>query len=323
MRKWKLYEEVTGMIFKALSGNEQVSIRTDVEIPDFHGDDRQIDVIIEHEIAKIPVRIAVECRDYKDTISVSQIEAFHSKCLRLPGIHRMIFVTKTGYQSGAISAAKDFKIELYLLKDIEENNGILTNLDYYKFSIDKRVCGVHTIRAAVHGEDDLIIKEDKGYIIEFTNPIDRHNLWEFPKSFVYSMEFEEWKNYLQDELDGQLKNVAIRIIPNVQTNLIDSENNIIAQISCIDLYLSLSGEIISMDHSNSRTFHLLEKNESLAETRGLIGLSKTDEITYLNFVDAGDNIVRVTCSITENNKIKYENTELWEVHPSIVSELKT
>ncbi len=158
MKNWKLFEELTGMIFDALKQYPDVKVRTNVRVPDLRGKDRQIDVLIEHSVSSIPVCVAIECKHHKDAIAVSQIEAFNSKCARIPSIHRKIFVSKKGFQSGAVEAAKDFKIELYTLEEIVDNLPVLSLLKNYKFSIDKRLCAPHAVKVHLNNAPAMIYK---------------------------------------------------------------------------------------------------------------------------------------------------------------------
>ena len=67
------------------------------------------------------ILIAIECKNFKKPIPVEKIEAFHSKCLRIKGISKKVFVSSNGYQADAFGAAKDFEIDLYHLNEISQN----------------------------------------------------------------------------------------------------------------------------------------------------------------------------------------------------------
>jgi hypothetical protein len=68
------------------------------------------------------INIAVECKDHSRKVSVSHIEAYITKCDRVPNIHKKIFVSRKGYTSGAIQAAADRDIVLYTLQDLDTAN---------------------------------------------------------------------------------------------------------------------------------------------------------------------------------------------------------
>ncbi|MCB0853259.1 MAG: restriction endonuclease, partial [Bacteroidetes bacterium] len=82
---------------------------------------REIDILIKSSINGMEILIAIECKNFKKPIPVEKIEAFHSKCLRIKGISKKVFVSSNGYQADAFGAAKDFEIDLYHLNEISQN----------------------------------------------------------------------------------------------------------------------------------------------------------------------------------------------------------
>lgn len=315
MKTWKLFEEVTGMLFDALSADPNVRIRTNVKLPDIRGNKRQFDVLIEHEISSIPVTIAIECKKHKGPIPVGHIEAFNSKCARSPEIHRKIFVSQDGYQSGAIAAAEDFIIELYTLEEVKKNTQVLCGLENYNFKIDKRLCIRHAIKISLYSKSDLIVQEDKGYNINFVASKMNQNLWDFPEEFVFNMSLTEWRGFLKNRLDGKYYKCPIRIIPNEPTNLLDENGDVIDQISVLDLVLKLSGELIQLNRSKSRQLKNIRKENLVTSTAEYSGSSSKGESTFLNFVDARNNRIKVFCTIADEGKVKYQKKVLWEVQP--------
>lgn len=80
------------MVFNALKSEPKVAIKTNVPVPNFDGEDRQIDVLIEHEVASIPMKVAIEYKDYSSRIPAEKIEASAGKCSHLPDIHRKVIM---------------------------------------------------------------------------------------------------------------------------------------------------------------------------------------------------------------------------------------
>ena len=81
---------------------------------------REFDVFIKSTINNLAINIAIECKDYKSAVPVEKLEAFNSKCLRVKGISKKVFVSTNGYQADCYGAAKEFDIDLYHLSDLSK-----------------------------------------------------------------------------------------------------------------------------------------------------------------------------------------------------------
>ena len=90
------------------------------KIENISGRKREIDIFIKSQINGMDIKIAIECKDYKNAVPAEKIEAFNGKCQRIKGISKKVFVASNGYQADAYGAAKDFDIVLYNLIDISE-----------------------------------------------------------------------------------------------------------------------------------------------------------------------------------------------------------
>lgn len=119
MKNGKFLEEVVRLIHETLKANDQVVITKNRKVKDRHGDKREFDVFVEGSLNDEAINIAVECKDYSRKVSVSHIEAYITKCDRVPNIHKKIFVSRKGYTSGAIKAAADRDVVLYTLQDLD------------------------------------------------------------------------------------------------------------------------------------------------------------------------------------------------------------
>ncbi len=77
--------------------------------------DIKVDVSFNYTIAKgADVLFLVECKCYNHSVSVDEVEEFHSKIDDI-GAHKGIMVTTVGFQEGAIKTAKGRGIALALL----------------------------------------------------------------------------------------------------------------------------------------------------------------------------------------------------------------
>jgi hypothetical protein len=83
-----------------------------------HGTDceREIDVLIEAQIASVVLRVAVECRDRARPADVTWIDELEGKFRNL-GIDKVIAVARSGFSAGAASKAAMLGIETQTLSE--------------------------------------------------------------------------------------------------------------------------------------------------------------------------------------------------------------
>jgi len=120
MNDGKRLEKLVRLIQEALKDFPNTEIFSNYKIKNNSGRKREIDVLLKTTVNNFDLIIAIECKDYKNAVPVEKIEAFNSKCDRIKGISKKIFVATNGYQADAIDAAKEFEIELYNLNEIDE-----------------------------------------------------------------------------------------------------------------------------------------------------------------------------------------------------------
>jgi hypothetical protein len=118
MKQGRYIEKTVRLIHETLKDIPNTKVYSNYKIKNIRGRDREIDVLVESVIQGLNIKIAIECKDYKISVPVEKIEAFNSKCLRIKGISKKVFVSTKGYQADAIEAANDFDIELYNINEI-------------------------------------------------------------------------------------------------------------------------------------------------------------------------------------------------------------
>lgn len=120
MNDGKKIERFTRLIQETLKNIPQTKIYSNYQIKNKSGRKREIDVLIKSRINNLDIIIVIECKDYKRPVPVDKIESFNSKCQRIEGISKKVFVATNGYQADSIEAAKHFDIELYNLSEISK-----------------------------------------------------------------------------------------------------------------------------------------------------------------------------------------------------------
>ncbi len=88
-KNWKRFERVVWMIQETLKDDE-TRVSTNRKLPDKSGNLREIDVLVEGVINGFSVRIAIECKDYTNPVSVDRIDAFAGKCSMIDGIDKKV-----------------------------------------------------------------------------------------------------------------------------------------------------------------------------------------------------------------------------------------
>ncbi|MCL1679723.1 restriction endonuclease [Elizabethkingia miricola] len=133
-------EKIVEILEKSLSdGNTHIT--RNKKIIDLDGVEREVDIYIEAILNKRKYNTIIECKNYKSPITMEKIEAFNTKCLRLPHVHKKIFLSTSEYQSGATIKAKSCNIELYQIKK-NKINLIENTLNISKIYLPEKQCKI-------------------------------------------------------------------------------------------------------------------------------------------------------------------------------------
>lgn len=107
----KGFENLTAVIFEALSGDKSYeSVERDVFLDGPDGK-RQIDVLLRGKMGPFDCITIIECKDYNKNVNVTAIDALHSK-MQDVNAQKAVFVARKGFSSGARSKAKRLGISL-------------------------------------------------------------------------------------------------------------------------------------------------------------------------------------------------------------------
>ncbi|MGQ4693844.1 restriction endonuclease [Enterobacter asburiae] len=123
----KAYEEFVGAIQQSLINAEQIShlkninVEINKKIIDRNGIARQFDVYWEFKLGGYEYKSVIECKDYASSITIEKIDAFIGKTADIPGL-KLIYATKTGYQSGTQKKAEQHKIDLLIVREADNDD---------------------------------------------------------------------------------------------------------------------------------------------------------------------------------------------------------
>lgn len=115
--KGDLVEDVVALLFEDKS--LRVSKRVHLPVLKSTGRTREIDVLVESQVAGVPIRIAVECKNYGTPIGVDLIGEFKDK-LDEVGIPPQlgIYVAATGYTSDALDRARSVGMRALVIQGL-------------------------------------------------------------------------------------------------------------------------------------------------------------------------------------------------------------
>lgn len=118
----KTLERIVRLLQEFKKTDSATKIFSNHKIKNRNGVEREFDIFIMTNVMGYNVSIAIECKDHKNRkITMNEVEAFDKKCDGFNYINKKIFISKEGFQSGAIIEAKSLGIELYEIDTLNEN----------------------------------------------------------------------------------------------------------------------------------------------------------------------------------------------------------
>lgn len=118
------YEKLTQKIFSEIINQktvENIKVEHDVYIQG-KSTKHQIDVYWEFDFNGINYRTIIQAKDWKSKVPQSEMLSFKAVLDDLPSGTKGIYVTRTGYQSGARDVAEKHGISLYILREPTEED---------------------------------------------------------------------------------------------------------------------------------------------------------------------------------------------------------
>jgi len=123
----KDYEIFVSKIQQAILNSDEyvkqknIKIERNKKIIDNNDIMREFDLYWEYDIGGLTYRTVIECKDYKEKISIEKIDALIGKLNDLPEL-KGVFATKVGYQSGAKTKAEKNKIDLLIVREQKDSD---------------------------------------------------------------------------------------------------------------------------------------------------------------------------------------------------------
>jgi hypothetical protein len=154
----KSLENLVKLIHEALKENPNTVITSNYKIESLSKTKREIDVLVEAQVNGIEIKIAIECKDYSRAVGIEKMDAFKAKCDSIPAISKKIFVSKSGYTSGAIKNAEIYGIELYELTDLNKDSVLSWFPKMAKWSMTLEILNI------IYGMDEKLSYTDEDIV---------------------------------------------------------------------------------------------------------------------------------------------------------------
>ncbi len=121
------YEKFTQEVYQKLikaDGIHTIDVQHNVKLLGKSGQEHQIDVYWEYEIAGVEHKVAIECKNYNRTVPIGKVRDFYGVLSDLKNVVG-IMVTKVGYQEGAKKFAESYGINLKELRTPNEGECVI------------------------------------------------------------------------------------------------------------------------------------------------------------------------------------------------------
>ena len=135
------YEKFTQEIYQELVNADVLKttmVQHNVKLKGRSGQEHQIDVYWEYEIAGSKHKVAIECKNYNQAVPIGRVRDFFGALYDLVDV-KGIMVTKVGYQKGAKEYASYYGIDLKELRNPNLGEAIIGEVEM-NFDISVRRC---------------------------------------------------------------------------------------------------------------------------------------------------------------------------------------
>lgn len=163
------YEKFTQEIYQELVNADVLKatrVQHNVKLKGKSGQEHQIDVYWEYEIAGIRHKVAIECKNYSRNVEIGKVRDFYGVLLDLNNVAG-IMVTKVGYQKGAKEYASTYGITLKELREPNWGEAIVGQL---KLNINM------SIRHCLFRVDKNYEETDRFSVVEYKQVLDAMRL---------------------------------------------------------------------------------------------------------------------------------------------------
>lgn len=243
----KEYEEFVGTIQQSLINAENltpiknISVELNKKIIDRNEIARQFDVYWEFSIGGVIYKSVIECKDYASPVTIDKIDALLGKTADIPGL-RLIYATKTGYQSGAKTKAEKHQIDLLIVRETNESDWVAEDGTPYIQKLTLKIVAITQPRITMFtpfiDKSWLDLQED-GLIDKI-----REGLSTFVNNTIFIDDISTAEKYSIFDLDGMLT-TKIDGITYGQGEYKETLSNAFMELTTIGLRVKIKGYSVS------------------------------------------------------------------------------
>ena len=127
------YEKFTQEIYQELVNADVLKttcVQHNVKLRGRSGQEHQIDVYWEYEIAGTKHKVAIECKNYNQAVPIGRVRDFFGALYDLVDV-KGIMVTKVGYQKGAKEYASYYGIDLNELRSPNSGEAVIGEVELH------------------------------------------------------------------------------------------------------------------------------------------------------------------------------------------------
>lgn len=119
-QKGRIVERIVALMHHS----PETTVQRNVRLPAGGGTrKREIDVLLSQCVAGYPIRIAIECKNEQTPIGIQRIDEFISKLQDVQIPPQMgVYVSASGYTTGAVDRAKSVGVKTLILKDLSQES---------------------------------------------------------------------------------------------------------------------------------------------------------------------------------------------------------
>lgn len=163
-KKGTEYEKLTQKLYQQLLDNDNticntIEVKHNILILGKSGLEHQIDVFWEYELAGVSYKTIIEVKDWKTKVKKGDLMEFNDKLNDIPCNPNGIYVSKSGFQSGAIAYAEHHGIKIVsisetnLMKKLILNMGVRTpHIENFNIILDKEWLSAEKERLGITDE---------------------------------------------------------------------------------------------------------------------------------------------------------------------------
>lgn len=133
--KGKQFESIVEKIYIQIANNERIKAKIERNVPVVGNDgaSHEIDILYSYEYFGVNYRVAIECKNWKSPINVSELRNFSYKLEHIGNINGIFISVESEFQNGAklVSNYNGIKLikynELYKIINGEDNKYLIPN----------------------------------------------------------------------------------------------------------------------------------------------------------------------------------------------------